>query len=166
MIGTEWLMRTPEQARLLNPAFLGLVVWSCARGYKQISDSDLPYCLAFVGLPIVLHKATREALPRTTRTSLPSWLSDHPRALVGYTDRARALVPLIKEGILFGSNGGLLTFEDGSIMASRRPRTMAQFERQASEEVSDCISKAAFVGKWFAGSGSYTTVMALWGVRP
>ena len=43
---------------------------------------------------------------------------------------------------------------------------MVQFERDATDEVRACIKKAEFVGKWFALSGDYTTVMALWGVAP
>jgi hypothetical protein len=43
---------------------------------------------------------------------------------------------------------------------------MARFEREASDEVKACIKRAAFLGKWFALSGDYTTVMALWGVTP
>jgi Family of unknown function (DUF6521) len=36
----------------------------------------------------------------------------------------------------------------------------------ATPEVADCIKKAHFSGRWFAAAGDYSTVMALWGVRP
>jgi len=161
-----WAERPPEQARLLNPAFIGATVWSCARGYASAHNQGLPYPLAYVAVPIVLHKTTREALPRSTRTSIASWLSDNTRAQVGFADRARALVPLVKEAILFASNGAMLSLTDARLVAADRPRSMARFEREASDEVKSCIKKAEFVGKWFVGSGDYATVMALWGIAP
>lgn len=92
MSTTPWSERPPEQARLLNPAFLGTTVWSCAKGYASIDKHGLPYALSFMVVPIVLHKATRECLPRTPRTSMASWLGDNPRAQVGFAERARALL--------------------------------------------------------------------------
>jgi len=166
MMETPWLERAPEEARLFNPAFLGATLWACARGYRSVHDGGLPYALAFVAMPVALHKGTREELPKITRTSLAAWLADNPRALVGFPVRAQALVPLVKEGILFGSSGQLLTFENDLLIPADRPRSMAGFERKATEEVKACIKKAEFVGKWFAHSGEYTTVMALWGVSP
>jgi len=166
MSTTPWIERPPEQARLLNPAFIGATIWSCARGYVGIDERGLPYALAFVAVPIVLHKATREDLPSTTRTSMASWLGENPRALVGFADRARALVPLVKEAILFASNGAMVSFHEGRLIAADRPRSMAGFEREATDEVKACIKKAELVGKWFARSGDYTTVAALWGVAP
>lgn len=166
MSTTSWIERPPEQARLFNPAFVSATIWSCARGYGSIGEGGLPYALAFVGVPIALHKATREDLPRSTRTSMASWLAENPRALVGFAERSRVLVPLVKEGILFGSSGQMLTLDDAYLLAADRPHPMASFEREATDEVKACVKKAEFVGKWFAGSGDYTTIMALWGVAP
>jgi len=166
MSATPWIERPPEQARLFNPAFVGITIWSCARGYASVRQSGLPYALAFVAVPIALHKTTREDLPRSTRTSMASWLAENPRALVGFAERARALVPLVKEGVLFATSGQMLTLDDTRLVAAGRPRSMARFERQATDEVRACVKKAEFVGKWFAGSGDYATIMALWGVAP
>ena len=161
-----WAERSLEQARLLNPAFLGTLLWSCARAYASTVNENQPYAVSFLLAPVVLHKSTRESLPTTTRTSLVAWLGDNARVLVGFPERARSLVPSIKEAILFACNGGLLQVQDARLVAGSRPRTMVQFERDATDEVRACIKKAEFVGKWFALSGDYTTVMALWGVAP
>ncbi len=161
-----WADRPLEQARLLNPAFLSALIWSCAKGYGTVDQEGLPYALSFVAMPIVLHKSTRESLPRSTRTSLAAWLTVHTRVHVEFAERATALVPMVKEGLLFGSKGGLLQIASVRVVAGARPRTMARFEKEASDEVRSCIKKAEFVGKWFASSGDYTTVMALWGVAP
>jgi len=81
---------------------------------------------------------------------------------LGFAEHAKSLAPLVKEGILFACNGGLLQAEDTRIVAGRQPHSMAQFEREVTDEVRACIKKAAFVGKWVALSDDYTTVMALW----
>ena len=163
---TPWTERPLEQARLFNPAFLGTLLWSGARGYASVDNQGLPYALSFLLAPVVLHKSTRESLPASTRTSLAAWLGETPRVHVGFAERATALVPLVKEALLFSFNGGLIRLENSRLRAADRPRAMARFEREASDEVNACITKADFGGRWFANSGDYTTVMALWGVAP
>lgn len=166
MSGLSWTDRPVEHARLLNPAFLGALLWSCSKGYGTTDEEGLPYALSFVAMPLVLHKTTRELLPRSTRTSLATWLSNNTQVHVGFSERAAALVPMVKDALLFGSNGGLLEISSVRVIARTRPRAMARLERGASDEVKSCMKKAEMVGKWFASSGDYTTVMALWGVAP
>lgn len=161
-----WPDRPIEQARLLNPAFLGTVLWSCARAYTETADQPPPYVLSFLVAPVVLHRSTRESLPATTRTSLVAWVGENPRLLVGFAERARSLVPLVREAVLFASRGGLLQLQDARLVPGARPQRMARFQREASAEVKACVKKAEFLGRWFALSGDHTTVMALWGVTP
>ena len=166
MIATTWIERSVEQARLLNPAFLGSLVWSCAKGYAFAGHQNQPYAISFLVAPIVLHKRTRECLPSTTRTSLVAWLDTNTDVHVGFHARATALVPLVKEAILFASSAGMIQIREARVVATKTPTAMAKVKREASSEVIACMKKAEFVGKWFARSGDYGTVMALWGVAP
>ncbi len=166
MITVAWNERSVEQARLLNPAFLGTLLWSGAKGYASVANENQPYLISFLVPPIVLHKSTRERLPRTIRTSLVAWLGDNASVHVGFGDRATALVPLVKEAILFASNTGMIQLQDARVVAARKPSGMAEMMSGTSSEVNACIMRARFVGKWFARSGDYRTVMALWGVAP
>ncbi|WP_295434279.1 three component ABC system middle component [uncultured Thiodictyon sp.] len=161
-----WSQRPVEEARLLNPAFLAVLTWACARGYGEDDGNGVPFPLLFVALPVVLHKATRQDLPRTVSTPLAAWLADRPEVQVRFAERALALVPLVKEGILFGTNGQLLQMSSPRILAASRPRAMTGFLKEATAEVAECVKKTEFVGKWFAHSGEYSTVMALWGMTP
>jgi hypothetical protein len=161
-----WAEQPMEEARLLNPAFLSARAWSCADGYAEEDDAGLPYPLVFVALPVVLHRPTRNALPRSTRTSLAAWLGEHPRALVGFAERAASLVPTVKSALLFASGHGLLIMAGERVRAGPRPRPMTLFQRQATDEVRDCLKRGRFVGQWFAKAGPAGTVMALWGVAP
>ncbi|WP_136259637.1 three component ABC system middle component [Rhodanobacter lindaniclasticus] len=165
----SWRRQPVEQLRLLNPAFLGTLLYCAAKGHQQESqDQDgLPYALAFVALPVVLHKATRETLPRAINTSLAAWLSVNTSAQVGFPHRARALAPLVRQAVAVSSAGGLIELQGSSIVPSATVRRINQYGSQsASQEVINCAKKAVFVGRWFATSGDYPTVMALWGVRP
>lgn len=169
MSTSPWREQPSEQARLFNPAFLGALVLCAADGYEHTSQErqSLPYSLAFLVLPIVLHKLTREALPRTTRTSLPAWISVNAHTQVGFPARASSLVSSTKDSIAVACHGGLLAIEGSRLCARAKMSTIARFANAVkSPEVSDCLKKAQFVGKWFAGSGDYQTIMALWGVRP
>lgn len=163
---SQWSQRPKEHARLLNPAFLAALTWAVARGYRHVAREGLPYPLVFVALPIVLHKATREALPRDTRTSLVTWISNHSNVKVCFTERAMSLMPLVKECILFGTQGHLITMSAFRITSARRPGSMSGFLDESSDEVRDCMNKAELIGRWFASHGDHITVMALWGVAP
>jgi len=161
-----WTTRPSEEAFLLNPAFVALLGWSMCKGYSDADDKGLPFALSFLISPIVLHKSTRETLPRSIKTSLPAWLEENVRARVGLTNRARALGPFVREGLLFGVSCSTLSISEGRLLASTKPRGLARHLKSATDEVRDCHKRAEFLGKWFAGAGSVATVMALWGVRP
>jgi hypothetical protein len=164
---STWNDRSPEEARLLNSSFLGLLVWSAAAGYLEVTGSGLPIELAFVALPVSLHSPTRKALPRTTRTSLAAWLEENTSFRVALLDRAKGLAPFVREGILFALTNNLLTLrENGELLTSARPNKLNQYLSETTDEVRDCIKRAEFVGKWFAMAGTPVTVMALWGVIP
>ncbi|MEM8641398.1 MAG: three component ABC system middle component [Cyanobacteria bacterium P01_G01_bin.54] len=161
-----WMERPTEVARLFNPAFLATLLWFCARGYSDIDVQGIPYPLIFVAIPVVLRKSTREKLPRTTRTNLLGWLANNPESQVRFAEQAAYLVPLIKEGVLFATNGNRLELSNLRLLVVSEPENLGTFLKQASTEVGDCTKKAEFVGRWFAKSGDYKTVMALWGVMP
>ena len=156
MTASLWREQPAEQARLFNPAFLGALVLCAADGYERTSQErhGLPYVLAFLVLPIVLHKSTREALPRTTRTSLPAWISVNAHTQVGFPARASSLVSLTKDSIAVACHGGLLAIEGSRLCARAKMSTVAHFANAVkSAEVSDCLKKAQFIGKWPAGGG-------------
>ena len=164
---TEWQKRPSEERALLNPAFCSALMWKASTGYACAADSVLPFDLAFLVLPIVLHRATRESLPTKSTSSLPAWLHDHPLSRPVIADRARLLRPFTKEALLFGGSHGLLHI-DGKGVAARdgwAKRITSQL-KELSEEVRDCAKRAEFVGKWFAKAGTSSTVMAIVGVKP
>ena len=72
-----WVLRPPEEANLLNPAFCCVTLAAAVLGYASVDKTGIPYPLTFLVLPTVLHKATRESLPSNrTRTSLAAWIQE------------------------------------------------------------------------------------------
>ena len=118
-------------------------------------------------LPFVLHRETREALPRSSRTSLAVWIDENPLARGRVANHARLLVSFTKEALMFGGVHGLIRLDEGRVWAQTTwRRAVNRTLTKSSDEVKACAKRAAFIGKWFAQAGSAATVCALIGVRP
>lgn len=164
---TAWADRSHEERALLNPGFCANLLWQAASGYVSDSNGALSFEESFLVLPFVLHRETREALPRSSRTSLAVWLDEHPLARSSVASRARLLVPFTKEALMFGGVHGFIRLDGSSLRAEATwQRTVNRTLRETSDEVKDCAKRAAFIGKWFSQTGSAATVLALIGVRP
>jgi hypothetical protein len=162
-----WEMRPREERALLNAAFSASLLWHAASGYSATPDGALSFEESFLVLPLVLHRVTRETLPRDTRTSLAVWLQANPLARGRITTRARMLVPFTKEALTFGGVHGLLNLGNGQVRANSSWRQLTDRTlRESSAEVRHCASRAEFLGRWFGKTGSSATVLALIGVRP
>lgn len=163
-----WNELAPEEQALLNPAFVGLIGHQVASGFQRESGRGLPFVLAFVAVPVVLHAHTRKSIPGNIRSSMAAWLDAHPEALLGFPERAAALVSHVREGLLFATRHGAASINaDGAVMPNPLTRTWASTVRQLpSSEVHECAKSALFVGRWFGLAGTEATIMALWGVRP
>jgi hypothetical protein len=168
MIG--WRDRPAEVANLLNPAFVAVVIARAAAGYQDEAGRAMPFGLAFVAVPLVLHRGTRERLPRDARTRMTSWLLQMPEVRVGFADRARDVSPFVREALSFAlAARGVRITPDGGIEVGTGVsvlRLVPADDPGALTDANDCLRRATFVGKWLARAGSPSTVFALWGIRP
>lgn len=155
---TAWLERPRVEATLLNPALVAVLLAAAARDYGS-SEGGMPWPLAFLISPLVLHRPTRDALPRNTRTHLSTWIRRHPVLRAGFPHRAVAMVPISREGIRLGMHAGVLRREGGSLVG--------RLDREAEAgELQQLIRRAALVGRWLAKTDQPSTVFALFGVAP
>lgn len=162
-----WTERTREEANLLNPPFCCAVLTSACIGFKEKSGKPLPFVLAFMVLPIVLHKDTRESLPRTTRTSIPSWLLKHTEARIGFYERLMALKPHTREALRHGLDfDWIVMCESGHIRCMVTNNRINRAVRLLNGDAQECVSRGRFLGKWFGTIASTKTLMAFWGIRP
>ncbi len=164
---TLWEQRSREERDLLNPGFCANLLWHAAAGYSDGPGESLSFEESFLVLPFVLHRATREVLPRSTRTSLAVWLDEYPLARGRVVSRARLLVSFTKEALTFGGTHGLIRLDGGMLHADMGwKKAVTRVLGRSSDEVRVCAKRAGFVGKWFAESGSAATVLSLIGVSP
>lgn len=164
---STWMTRPTEERTLLNPGFSSCLLWQSAIGYESVANNSLPLGVAFLVLPTVLHRDTRQTLPKSTATSLAVWVARNEVARATIAEQGIKLVPFTKEAMIFGGIHGLVQFTDGAIHANgnwRRP--VSAYLKDATEEARECAERAGFVGRWFARSGSASTIMAILGVRP
>jgi hypothetical protein len=160
-----WEQRPVEVANLLNPAFIAVLLHSTFEGFQSVNYNGMPYTITFLSLPLVLHKPTRDILPRTTATKLTNWIHNEPFILVGYYERTRHLVPYIKEGMVYGLKTELFSVtEEGNYISKQWPTRSLRWP--AASEPVICRKKAEFVGRWLAAAGDVHTVYSIFGVQP
>lgn len=164
---TPWHARSLEERNLLNPGFCATLLWHAAQGYASERNTPMAIELSFLVLPFVLHRETRESLPRNITTSLPTWLAEHPIVRTRLGERSAALRSFTREALVFGGSHGLLSLGHDGVRANvnMKKRVNAGL-RPTSDEVRECAKRAEFLGRWLEKAGGTETVMALLGVRP
>ena len=162
---TSWSERSRTQAAMLNPALVAIIAANAALQFRDTSGNAMPWAYSFVVAPLVLHRGTREALPRTTRANLTAWVADHPIEHAGFAPRALSLRGTVLEGLRFGLRTGVLRVDErGGMLGSLargRGHTLAR-----DSEVQQIVARAGFVGKWFTKIEQPATVFAVLGVAP
>jgi hypothetical protein len=161
----SWSKRPIEVARLLNPAFCAIMIHESISGYKQENNTGMPFALSFLILPLVLHKPTREILPRDIRTKLHNWIHQNQDILVGLDTRIQQLVPYTREAIYIGLQSKILLVSENGFIDS----VACGYEQlgwMSTSEPAMCKKKANFIGRWFSRVGDTATIFAILGVRP
>ena len=162
-----WNNRPREEAYLLNPAFCCTTLMAAIRGYSNVKEEGVPFPYAFMFLPIVLHKPTREMLPLNTRTSMAAWLHSNSEVRVLFYERLISLKPYTKEAIQFGMLVNCIIPKEGGFLGTTSSESdVKRAIDRLSGEARVCVMRARFLGKWFGLAGDVATVMSFWGVRP
>ena len=163
-----WSSRVVEEANLFNPAFCAALLAKTADDYTKKTRSSMPFALAFLILPVVLHQGTRKALPSTTLTSLLPWIQENRDQLVDFGHRMQRLEPITREALLFGLQHHVLKLNDtGELMPGAK--RYSPTERRTglfTDEARECVDRAGFLGRWFAAAGTTSTIYAAWSVAP
>lgn len=155
---TAWANRSPVAAAYLNPALMAVLFSASARGYGPRDEEPMVWPLVYLVAPLVLHRPTRRALPRNTKTHLSTWVRREPLLRAGFPHRAASLAPTVGEGLRFGLRHGVLVLEDG------RLRGLVDARRSSDSTLTDLLSSASLVGRWLARSREPATVFSLLGV--
>jgi hypothetical protein len=154
--------------RLFNPAFMTLLLARSAKGAVDVGARGLEFPLAFVMTPLVMHPASREALPyNTTATSLLAWAhGEGQQVLLDLPARARALVEPTRAAINFALRSGVLELDGDVLVTHGNTATRNLPGAVATDDAKDCLNKATKVGKLFGKAGTAAFVYSTLGLRP
>jgi hypothetical protein len=163
-----WQKRVVEEANLFNPAFCAVLLAKAAEEFAKKTEQPLPFPLAFLVLPVVLHHGTRAALPGSTVSSLLAWIQDHREQLVNFSGRVQSLQAITREAMLFGTQHETLSIADsgGIAVGARKQSPTERRTGLFTEEARECVDRAGFLGRWFAVAGTSATIYSAWGIAP
>jgi len=163
-----WSNRVVEEANLFNPAFCAVLLAKAAEDFTKKTQQPLPFPLAFLVLPVVLHHGTRAALPGSTVSSLLTWIQEHREQLVNFSGRVQSLRAITKEAILFGTQHETLAIahSGGIVVGSRKQTATEKRTSLFTDEARECVDRAGFLGRWLAAAGTSATIYSAWGIAP
>jgi Family of unknown function (DUF6521) len=161
-----WAARPIEEASLFNPAFGSLMLAKAAADFHKQTGEGIPYPLAFLVMPVVLHTETRDVLPATTRAVMHNWIGEHAPLLAGFPDRVRRMVPVTRESVLFALVYKKLALSGGRLSPGLHRYRPNAVSPDTTTETERCLRAAAFLGRWLVTGGTAATVLSAWGLRP
>lgn len=163
----NWKDRPSDVSNLLNPAFLGVILRKCAEGYTKENGTGLPFELAFLVYPLVLHERTREAIPTTVSTRMQPWMQENREVLIDFGRRATELVPFVREAVMFCLDRNIIEISiTGRFdIGNAKFKGLKQYQA-SSDEIFSILRKSEFVGRWLNTGGPSANIFAMLGVRP
>jgi hypothetical protein len=156
-----WTERAFDEANLLNPAFCGRLL---GLAVHEHGAAPMPFATALLILPLALHKATREALPRSpVRSPLITWVGENQQVRLGLAGRVQRTLPSTREALLFLSIRNVIAFEGDGI---RCARPVGRSSVTDTDEVRRCATAARFLGRWLSRAGTPESTYAILGLTP
>lgn len=162
----RWTERVIEERHLFNPAFGAMLIAETVNDYQRKTNTALPFAVAFLVLPIVLHETTRNALPKSTLTALLPWVQENREQIVGFADRVQNLREISREAILFALQNEILGLtEKGELTLGNSRKSITPARTPLfTNEVRECVDRSGFIGRWFAATGTTANIYSAWGV--
>lgn len=160
-----WEQRSIITANLLNPAFCGEIIRLATSSYEKKAGKPLAFPLSFLILPLVLHKKTRDTLPKTIATKLHDWLSSNDELKIGMAERIKYLVPYTRETILFLLFHEVLSLDNaGQLTVTSTSKV--QYPDSLTEEIHEILKKSQSIGRWMAVFPRESMVYTMFGIQP
>lgn len=140
-------VRSPEAVALFNAPLGAELILNACWAKAQQGSPGLRWAEAFLVLPIALHPATRQTLPRDSRITLTRWAVRNPDVLADMQHRVAMMADPTKRAIRHGLRVDRLRFADAQLYAPQAPKNP-----QASwpEELRDAVRAARTCGQWLS----------------
>lgn len=140
-----------EIERVQNPALGAMLIWEYGLSFqKTVSSDSSHYLLAFLILPLCLHRPTVNLLKSTFPSSglgkFCEKLSEEREELFAIHERTEKLKRLSLSSLAFGESSGLLTID----YENARVRANDTTKPKVPERLQDHTKGAAKLGTWFS----------------
>jgi hypothetical protein len=162
----SWRERAREEAANLNPAFCTELLFRTVSEYARLRETPFPYALAFLILPIALHKRTRDLLPGNSSTAFVGWVADRKPMLAEVPELVLRLIPVTREALLFNLQAEVLRVEAGGLSPGKNKIRLRAKIEPSTNDADEARKAATLIGRWFAGQGSASSIMYGFGVTP
>ncbi len=159
----NWDNRSWVTASMLNPAIVGVTIVAAANMFEEHSSEPMPWELIFLVVPMSLHKDTRESLPTRMDSHAAKWIAETAAIQASFPQRVSSMAAYTREGLRYALRSEALELvEDGKL----RGTPSWKLNKTRDQELAVIVGKAAFLGRWFAHTGTPATLYALFGVSP
>lgn len=141
-----------------NPAIGAYLIWNFTLGYQEDGAEAAPFLLAFLVLPMLLHRRTFNEVASTQKASgltLFAAKFDRDReVLIELHARARLLRPLSFQSVGVASTSRLIRIDHESALLHGYPLTLLNVKKPSIPERLKGFSGAAEkLGHWFSKLG-------------
>lgn len=161
-----WSERPVEEARNLNPAFCAELIARTVGEFHKSCGTPLSIAVAFLVLPLTLHKPTRDALPGRANAAFATWVAENSPLLAELPGRVSRLRPVSREALLFALRYQVLAIHDGELIPGNKPVRLGSRASPNTDDVNEARAAAGLLGRWFAGQVTEGSILQGFGISP
>lgn len=161
-----WADRPVEEARNFNPAFCAELVARTVGEFHKNRRTSLNMTVAFLVLPLTLHKPTRDALPGRANAAFATWVAENGPLLADLPERVNRLRPISREALLFAIRHRILAIHDGGLVPGGKSVRLTFRPSPSTDDVNETRAAGGLLGRWFAGQATEGSILQGLGVAP
>lgn len=161
-----WSDRPAEEANNFNPAFCGELLSRSVAEYFKKTEQPMSVALAFLVLPLALHKGSRNQLPKVASTAFAGWIATHDNLVAELPLRMERLRPVVREAMIFSIRQSRLAVKGGGLVPGSSKLSSTAKAAINTDDTDQARSAAALLGRWFGGQGDASSVLQGFGVLP
>ena len=161
-----WSERPTEEANNFNPAFCGELLCRSVGEYYNKAEQPMSVALAFVVLPLALHRGSRDQLPKMASTAFAGWIATHDNIIAELPLRVERLRPVVREAMIFSIRQNRLAVQGGGLVPGSSKLSSTTKVTIRTDDTDQARSAAMLLGRWFGAQGDAPSVLQGFGVLP
>tara|TARA_R110000744_G_scaffold35055_2_gene81405 strand:- start:2286 stop:2783 length:498 start_codon:yes stop_codon:yes gene_type:complete len=156
-----------EELGLLNPAYVGFLLYSSIREFTLFKKYGMNCALPFIAIPMAMNKQISCRLPTTVKTTIGSWVTSNEGVLAGLHTQAESYNDIVKSSICFLLDRNVISIcESGNLRLENESLVKNPALFSKSTDMKEALKASKMIGRWFSHAPSVETIFAQLGVRP